>query len=126
MPKPSDFDPIIAARVAAENRGEGPAYPTIRRAIEEIAFDNNCINRFQSKEKADAKAMRALYDAFTGAQLDSVETHLAQFSKEGLDELCAGEHMDFEDYDSAHVAVHLGREQFDLTEKVLNEAFESL
>lgn len=90
------------------------AYPALRKAIVEIAYDNGCVNRFSTEDEVVQNACDALVVEYTLDQLKEVNDHLATLTDEDLNELCAGEHQE----PVGDLAV--------LVDNVLNCAFDNL
>lgn len=87
-------------------------YPTIEKAIVEMAYDNGCISRFQTEDHLKRRVMESLSKEYTTEELDMVEDHLKDLSEEDFDDLICGE--------QGKIVVHPD------VERVLTSAFEEL
>lgn len=91
------------------------AYPKLRHAVVEIAYDNGCVNRATGTEAEIVEnAFDALAASFDHDELERVNRFLAMLPAASFDRLCTGEYMEPES----------DIEQ--LVENVLNHAFENL
>lgn len=101
---------VIGANVAVN--GNSMNYPTIEKAVVEMAYDNGCIHRNQTEEKLKARVMGYILGKFTKEVLDMVEDHLKDLNEEDFTELTCGE--------TDKIVVH------EDVREVLNEVFEAL
>jgi hypothetical protein len=94
------------------------SFPGIRRAALEIAYDNGCINRFQSETKALRKVDRFI----SGQPLDLIEqmdVWLSGLSDEEISDACCGG-----DGEPERLAVMAGAPPF--ADGILDDIFEAL
>jgi len=65
-------------------------YPTLRKAAEEIAYDNGMVNRFAKESDVLDGMVAAAVAAFKPEELAQVEAQLAAMTEEALVEFCTG------------------------------------
>jgi hypothetical protein len=64
----------------------------LRNAVILLAYDNGCVNRFETEESVVSKAMDALYAHWTIQELDKADQELAAFTPEQFEDVIVGEH----------------------------------
>ena len=93
------------------------AFPKLRQAIVEIAYDNGCVNRGHTEQEVVENAFEACAASFDPSELRRVNDFLALLPKASFDRLCTGEQHDPADPPS---------EIEELVNAVLDHAFENL
>lgn len=87
-------------------------FPTLERAVKEMAYDNGAIHRNNTEEALLKRVMTYLVSTFKATELQQVDMELGALTDDDLETLVCGE--------QGVVKVS------DLSEKVLNEAFDAL
>jgi hypothetical protein len=68
------------------------SFPTIKKAVLLMAYDNGCINRASPEEKVLKDAdLSLLFAGVNRSGLEQVEIDLAQLTEEELQTFCAGD-----------------------------------
>ena len=70
------------------------AYPKLRHAVVEIAYDNGCVNRIHTEQEVVENAFDALAARFDHGELQRVNSFLAALPTDSFDRLCTGEYME--------------------------------